>query len=98
MHDNYSEYRLAFKNEAAAVKELSKHFGINDDSELNTSGFGFVVDMVGHEPHRTGEFDEDGNEITKPREEYLVNVRTQDPHAELEKINRVVKTPVREFQ
>lgn len=94
MHD----YKLAFKNEVEAIKTLSKHFGTNEDGELKTSGFGFAVDMIGHEPHRTGKFDDDGNEITTPRVEYLVNVRTQDPNAELEKINRVVKTPVRVFQ
>lgn len=98
MHNNYSEYRLAFKNEVAVVKELSKHFGTNDDGDLNISGFGFTVDMVGHEPHRTGEFDENGNETTTPRVEYLVNVRTQEPNSELDKLNRVVLTPVRVFQ
>ena len=61
---------------------------------LNVSGRGFAVDMIGHEPHRTGEFDEDGNEITTPRSEYLVNVRTKEPNEELAKINRVVLTPV----
>ena len=96
MHD-YNTYKLAFDSELDAIKTLSEHFGTNESGALNTSGFGFAVDMIGHEPHKTGKFDEEGNEITTPRIEYLVNVRTQDPHAELEKINRVVKTPVRVF-
>jgi len=94
MHD----YKLAFKNEAETIKILSVQFGVNKDGGLNTTGFGFAVDMIGHEPHRTGKFDDDGNEITTPRKEYLVNVRTQEPNDDLEKINRVVKTPVRVFQ
>ena len=94
----YNTYKLAFDSESDAVKTLSKHFGTNEYGVLNVSGWGFAVDMIGHEPHRTGEFDEDGNEITTPRSEYLVNVRTKEPNEELAKINRVVLTPVRVFQ
>lgn len=70
------EYKLAFDSESDAIKTLSEQFGTNEDSALNTSGFGFAVDMIGHEPHKTGKFDNEGNEITTPRAEYLVNVRT----------------------
>lgn len=97
MHD-YNTYKLAFDSELDAIKALSEHFATNENGELNTSGFGFAVDMIGHEPHKTGKFDQKGNEITTPRIEYLVNVRTQEPNAELDKLNRVVLTPVRVFQ
>jgi hypothetical protein len=92
------DYKLAFKSESDAVKTLSNQFGRNDNGSLTVSDFGFVIDMIGHEPHRTGKFDDEGNEITTPRIEYLVNVRTQEPNAELDKLNRVVLTPVRVFQ
>lgn len=94
MHD----YKLAFDNEVEAKTKLSAIFGVNDDGELLTNGWGFTIDMIGHEPKPTGVIDEEGLPVMLPRNEYLVNVRTSDPVSELDKINRVVETPVREFQ